>query len=1239
MDVAGAKVWVRDPAHAWIQGAVSSRENTADGKFVFAIQINNQTIPRDDDDEREDCLPDSIKVCSDKGEVSECMDMFIVNEFEDDRTLADIQDLTWLTHLHEPSILQALSDRFFKDEIYTNTGPILLAVNPFQKVNLYGREILDRYHDAGVLRSQGFEAPLLAPHVYATGDSAYRSLIDINAAQMTNQSILVSGESGAGKTESTKYIMKYLATVACDENDTEGQKIADMVLQSNPILEAFGNARTIRNDNSSRFGKFIEMQFNKKGMLIGARIKTYLLEKVRLAKQGESERNYHVFYQLARGASEDQAKEWQVPELESCGLLNRSGCYDRKDGVEDDEQFSRMWEAMNIMGFPDAERSSLMKTVSAVMNLGNLKFENSGDEGSVVTGAGLKVASDLLGVSEEGLSTALTTRKIKVGLEFFTKPLSVEDAKDANEALVKSIYSQMFDRIVLRVNESIQSKSAGKSNFIGVLDIFGFEVFNHNSFEQLCINYANETLQQQFNQFVFKLEQLEYEKEKIKWSFIDFPDNQKCLDLIEAKPIGILSLLDEQCLFPKGNDKSLAGKLYEMLGTTDRFSVSNKERVVFKFTVEHYAGNVCYDTLGFVQKNKDQLYEESRQLMQTTSSEFLSILFPKTADATSRSIQQKSVGSQFKSQLAELLKTIKSTSPHYIRCLKPNDNASPRKLVRQRLVDQLRYGGVLEAVKVARAGYPVRMVLVEFVKRYFMLGTILKAARQESESRHATLEIIEACELKANEDYQVGKTKLFMRKGAYERLEDARLSRMKASARNIQKVFRGKKCLAQYNITRRGVVRIQAMVRVKIARLKVELMRRETASLKLQTVIRRFITYSKFRRYMKAVLWSQAHYRGSRSRMVTRELKKTRAILLLQSWKRGLPLRLQFIRIRFSIILIQSLARKARAKKMLRVKKHEAREVGSLQSRLEELQAKVRRLEGELAAGRGIGDDGMNGEANGVDLQAAELYVLQEELRSANALIQSQIEEVLVLRLELGQANNKISQQEIELADSRNFKVAESDTPEMDLFRQQLEEAREENQTQKSEISRLRSLAVVGATVAVSPAFESSKPENSSFESSAPSVANIQDGGHVVSLAEDAARIAELESELIVLRAESQRADELEQALIAVNSKIETIGTPETHSHIQHLERDNHDLTNRIQTLSLQMCDSENRANEYDEDIQRLRKSISMLEDKRYGSFSAASKRCEDSFGKEVGISDIRKQNPTTRKKRKRRSR
>jgi len=713
------------------------------------------------------------------------MDNAFSNDLDDQGEACNLppDDLIHMTHLHEPAIVECLRLRYQQNLIYTCTGPILLALNPFKKCDdLYGEECMQRYYERGaMLRLGGTDKTKLPPHVYAISDEAFRRMIQTleqsnmqTGTGQADQSILVSGESGAGKTVTTKFIMAYLASLSerqhlppshsmfkdCNSSLMSGEKgsVEQQVLQSNPILESFGNARTIRNDNSSRFGKYISLQFCRRGVLLGASIHTYLLEKVRLVNQAPGERNYHIFYELLEGAHDPKERYMyfldKLKEPTEFKMLSSSGTFDRRDKVRDKDTFKDLKKAMKTMGIHNKEQRDILSVACALMHFSNLNFIDSGNSSSASvldkSVVSLSFVLKLLGVTHEGLEKALCSCTIEVAREKLVKTLTVEQAIKATEALIKATYGALFTFLVKRINGCIQADTNGvhgraesKAAYIGVLDIFGFESFALNSFEQLCINYCNEALQQQFNRFVFKLEQQEYELEGIEWSFISFPDNQDVLDLIDERRTGILSVLDEQCRLARCTDKTFASAVLQSCKDHSRFLCSTLQQGAGKFTIEHYAGPVEYSVVNFIEKNKDELPQEGTELLLSSSNPFVHNLAfilgadPELSTSTpsikrsNSSLSRVSVGSQFCSQLCALRERIERTSPHYIRCLKPNDLLVPDTYDPSLIVDQLRCAGVLEAVRVSRVGFPQRYVHKAFVDRYKILAlTELKEAKR-----------------------------------------------------------------------------------------------------------------------------------------------------------------------------------------------------------------------------------------------------------------------------------------------------------------------------------------------------------------------------------------------------------------------------------------------------------------------------------------------------------------------------
>ena len=716
-------------------------------------------------------------------------------------TLAENQplpsDLTQLTHLHEPAVLDCLHKRYQLPsgwEMYTSSGPILIAINPCRMVKaLYDESTMKLYQKHGEQLANGrannnnnskndkvspssSSAP--PPHVFAVADSAYRGMmrgldfarnkdsieLKKESSALSNQSILVSGESGAGKTVTTKFLMQYLADLSRkvhSDSATSGKldksSIEQRVLNSNPILEAFGNARTLRNDNSSRFGKFIEMRFSDRGRLMGAYIDTYLLEKARIVSHTCGEQTYHIFYEvLAKGSLTDaMRKKLMIEDATTADFAittsdagqNNSKLFHHEFG-DHRKMFLELRSAMSTLRFSQDEQMEIFQVVCALLHLSNLTLNdafvdvNDGEECKLdENSASLQRALALLGVSYEALDSAVTTVQFKAVDELVTKNLSASQAAQAVQALIKGVYDSVFTILVGRINSCIAGSSSPADTeqgvggaFIGLLDIFGFETFQKNVFEQFCINYCNESLQQQFNRFVFKLEQQEYIREGIRWDMIEFQDNQDTLDLIEKKHSGILTILDEQCrLGMRCNDKTFVSAVYSkcMNGDTTRFGADRKQQSNGRFTIRHYAGVVEYSTDGFMEKNKDEIPMETSELLsQSTCAlvrDIAEIISAKTGSQkeSKSSISRVSVGKQFSGQLQKLRRRIDETHPHYVRCIKPNEQLQPNHFDSNIVVDQLRCGGILEAIRVSRAGFPQRYTFEHFVARFSVLNSTL----------------------------------------------------------------------------------------------------------------------------------------------------------------------------------------------------------------------------------------------------------------------------------------------------------------------------------------------------------------------------------------------------------------------------------------------------------------------------------------------------------------------------------
>lgn len=663
----------------WLQGTVLDKHVREDTKTDIIVKI--------DAGREGNAKPMELTFL-----VDEAIEDAINIKRRNDNTLGVVQDLILLPHLHEPAILHALMTRFDACQIYTYTGPILIAVNPFRRLELYTEDILESYYTAGIMRSQGIDTmESMPPHVYAIAANAYQDMM-LRLRKGTSlegngcsQSILISGESGAGKTVSTKVCLEYLTTVGRstesaapgDSGNNSKSLTMQRVLQSNPILEAFGNARTLRNDNSSRFGKLMEMYFSARGELLGGRIVTYLLEKVRLPSHQADERNFHIFYQICAGASEAEKQEWFPPATTSTGSItaegfsyaNQGGVF-QLQGVDDGEDLQLVKGAMKVLNFSDEQANSSLGTTAALLQLGQCIFVDSSssdgdgsrllgesdDANDGATGVASVMAARafcvLLGIDFTRWVNTMTVKVVKTRFDTVKRLLKSQDAQDARDALAKAVYSRLFDMLVTTINDSLivdESSPAAQrvAASVNVLDIFGFECFKENSFEQLCINFTNEKLQQQFNQFVFKMEQEEYESEEIAWSFIEFPDNQDCLDLIEGRrPPGLLAMLDDECTNPSGTDRNFAQRIYKEFndGKHERFGATRLMVPRGQFRIKHYAGPVTYSTEHFRDKNRDDLPPEAVELMAQSKFEFIRALFAEDVQSSAQAAAKGSTG-------------------------------------------------------------------------------------------------------------------------------------------------------------------------------------------------------------------------------------------------------------------------------------------------------------------------------------------------------------------------------------------------------------------------------------------------------------------------------------------------------------------------------------------------------------------------------------------------------------------
>uniref|UniRef100_I0FRX5 Myosin-11 n=1 Tax=Macaca mulatta TaxID=9544 RepID=I0FRX5_MACMU len=693
-----------------------------------------------------------------------------------------VEDMAELTCLNEASVLHNLKERYYSGLIYTYSGLFCVVINPYKNLPIYSEEIVEMY--------KGKKRHEMPPHIYAITDTAYRSMMQ----DREDQSILCTGESGAGKTENTKKVIQYLAYVASSHKSKKDQgELERQLLQANPILEAFGNAKTVKNDNSSRFGKFIRINFDVNGYIVGANIETYLLEKSRAIRQAKEERTFHIFYYLLSGAGEHLKTDLLLEPYNKYRFLSNG--HVTIPGQQDKDMFQETMEAMRIMGIPEEEQMGLLRVISGVLQLGNIVFkkERNTDQASMPDNTAAQKVSHLLGINVTDFTRGILTPRIKVGRDYVQKAQTKEQADFAIEALAKATYERMFRWLVLRINKALDKTKRQGASFIGILDIAGFEIFDLNSFEQLCINYTNEKLQQLFNHTMFILEQEEYQREGIEWNFIDFGlDLQPCIELIERpnNPPGVLALLDEECWFPKATDKSFVEKLCTEQGSHPKFQKPKQLKDKTEFSIIHYAGKVDYNASAWLTKNMDPLNDNVTSLLNASSDKFVADLWKdvdrivgldQMAKMTESSLPSASktkkgmfrtVGQLYKEQLGKLMTTLRNTTPNFVRCIIPNHEKRSGKLDAFLVLEQLRCNGVLEGIRICRQGFPNRIVFQEFRQRYEILAANA-IPKGFMDGKQACILMIKALELDPNL-YRIGQSKIFFRTGVLAHLEEER---------------------------------------------------------------------------------------------------------------------------------------------------------------------------------------------------------------------------------------------------------------------------------------------------------------------------------------------------------------------------------------------------------------------------------------------------------------------------------
>ncbi|XP_077343481.1 unconventional myosin-VI isoform X2 [Lithobates pipiens] len=777
-------------------------------------------------------------------------------------TAKHVEDNCSLMYLNEATLLHNIKVRYSKDKIYTYVANILIAINPYFDVpKLYTSDIIKQYH--------GKSLGTLPPHVYAIADKAFR---DMKVLKMS-QSIIVSGESGAGKTENTKFVLRYLT-----ESYGSGQDIDERIVEANPLLEAFGNAKTVRNNNSSRFGKFVEIHFNEKHSVVGGFVSHYLLEKSRICVQGQDERNYHIFYRLCAGAPEEIRQKLFLNSPDSFRYLNR-GCTryfasketdkqilqnrkspeylkhgSLKDPLLDDHgDFNRMVVAMKKIGLDDTEKLDLFRVVAGVLHLGNIDFEEAGSTSGGCTlknqsSKTLECCSKLLGLDEDDLRVSLTTRVMLTTAggakgTVIKVPLKVEQANNARDALAKAVYSRLFDHVVNRVNQCFPFERS--SFFIGVLDIAGFEYFEHNSFEQFCINYCNEKLQQFFNERILKEEQELYQREGLGVNEVHYVDNQDCIDLIESKPVGILDILDEENRLPQSSDQHFTTVVHQKHKDHFRLTIPRKSKLTVHrnvrddegFIIRHFAGAVCYETTKFVEKNNDALHMSLECLICESKDKFVRDLF-ESANNNKDSKQKTgklsfiSVGNKFKTQLNLLLEKLRSTGSSFIRCIKPNLKMTSHQFEGAQILSQLQCSGMVSVLDLMQGGFPSR---ASFHELYNMYKKYMPAKLSRLDPRLFCKALFKALGLNEN-DYKFGLTKVFFRPGKFAEFDQIMKSDPDHLAELIRRVNHWLICSRWKKVQ---------WCALSVIKLKNKIMYRASACIKMQKTIRMWLCRKK----------------------------------------------------------------------------------------------------------------------------------------------------------------------------------------------------------------------------------------------------------------------------------------------------------------------------------------------------------------------------------------------------------
>ncbi|XP_013922287.1 PREDICTED: unconventional myosin-Ia-like isoform X2 [Thamnophis sirtalis] len=760
-----------------------------------------------------------------------------------------VGDLVLLEPLTEETLMENLKKRFEHKEIYTYIGNVVISVNPYQPLPIYSAETVEEY------RNCNFFA--VKPHIYAIADDAYHSLRD----QDKDQCILITGESGAGKTEASKLVMSYVAAV-CGKGE-EVNRVKEQLLQSNPVLEAFGNAKTIRNDNSSRFGKYMDIEFDFKGDPLGGVINNYLLEKSRVVHHVKGERNFHIFYQLLSGGSDQLLKQLKLERKFSLyNYLNKEAA--SLQGIDDAANFKTVQDAMRAIGFTPSEMTEVLEVIAVILKLGNIQFgeqfQAGGTQACVIqSDKVLREICQLIQLDEMVLEQALCSRTVEAHQDKVVTSLNVSQGYYVRDALAKNIYNRLFSWLINRINESIKVKTTERKKVMGVLDIYGFEIFQDNSFEQFIINYCNEKLQQIFILLTLKEEQEEYICEGITWTHVDYFDNSIICNLIEDNKSGILAMLDEECLRPgKVNEETFLNKLNQVFAKHQRYEsrvTQNAKRImdaslpVNCFRIQHYAGKVTYNVTGFIEKNNDLLFRDLSQAMWKAKHVLLRSLFPEGDPQKASLKRPPTAGSQFKASVFTLMKNLYSKNPNYIRCIKPNENKMPAVFTDGLVQAQVRYLGLLENVQVRRSGYAFRQRYEPCLERYKILCKETWPHWKGS-GRDGVQIVLNSLSIDSKE-LAYGHTKIFIRSpSTLFDLERRRQQRVQELAALIQAAFRAWKCRKHYQEMRRSQILISAWFRAQRARKNY--LKMKTSTILIQAYIRSWKTRKEYKKYFRS---------------------------------------------------------------------------------------------------------------------------------------------------------------------------------------------------------------------------------------------------------------------------------------------------------------------------------------------------------------------------------------------------